>query len=394
MASVSKSILIPNEEFSDDTSPSVSRKFLNEVKTTIVTLQRVVKQKMTLDIHNWSSTAHQELHKIVKHENFLIVNQVDAIVQNFEIQFLKETAKFVRDFKSLAKEADESLAKHKVLEYEIERLLRAVVSQNIMSIMQSNSVIDTSNLQTELDRTKETCIIKKEKEYVVLWNNWYKKCEECKYDKFSYDKAYNDMLKKIEKLQAQLEDFKGKSQDTPCVSDTLDPLSRKLEDENVSLKFQVLNYAKENKHLKTTYKNLFDSIKVTRAQTNLTKSLVDGWLMGNLRQALNQIREDLLVTVEKHLVLEMIMDESLMIEYESLEMLMDDSLKMIEDESLDMIVDELLEMIEDESLEMLTDDSLEMIENESLEMVEDESLEMIEDESLDTIVDETLKLDE
>ncbi|GJY69322.1 ribonuclease H-like domain-containing protein, partial [Tanacetum coccineum] len=97
-----------------------------------------------------------------------------------------------------------------------------------------------------------------------------------------------------------------------------------------------------------------------------------------VQQTLNQIREDLLVTVEKHLLLEMIMDESLMIEYESLEMLVDDSLKMIEDESLDMIVDELLEMIEDESLEM----------------IEDESLEMIEDESLDTIVDETLKLDE
>ncbi|GJZ06627.1 hypothetical protein Tco_0540420 [Tanacetum coccineum] len=66
-------------------------------------------------------------------------------------------------------EADESLAKHKSLEYEIERLLRAVVSQDIMSIVQSNSVVDISNLQTELDRTKEkleTCIIKKEKEYV------------------------------------------------------------------------------------------------------------------------------------------------------------------------------------------------------------------------------------
>ncbi|GJT66213.1 integrase, catalytic region, zinc finger, CCHC-type containing protein [Tanacetum coccineum] len=119
-ANVSKSISIPNEEFSDDTTPSVARKFLNEVKSTIVTLQRVVKQKMTLDIHNWSSSVHQEIHKIVKDEIFPIVNQVDARVQNFEIQFLKEAAKFVRDFQSLAKEADESLAKHKALEWEIE----------------------------------------------------------------------------------------------------------------------------------------------------------------------------------------------------------------------------------------------------------------------------------
>ncbi|GKB41646.1 retrovirus-related pol polyprotein from transposon TNT 1-94 [Tanacetum coccineum] len=82
---------------------------------------------------------------------------------------LVEAAKFVRDFKSLANEADESLTKHKALEFEVERLLRADVSQDIMSIVQSNSLVDTSNLQTELDRTKEkleNCIIKKEKEYV------------------------------------------------------------------------------------------------------------------------------------------------------------------------------------------------------------------------------------
>ncbi|GJS96730.1 retrovirus-related pol polyprotein from transposon TNT 1-94 [Tanacetum coccineum] len=83
-ASVLKSISIPNEEFLDDTTPSVARKFLNE--------------------------------------------------------FLKEVAKVVRDFKSLIKEADESLAKHKALEFEIKRLLRAAVSQDIMSIVQSNPV--------------------------------------------------------------------------------------------------------------------------------------------------------------------------------------------------------------------------------------------------------------
>nr|GEU85413.1 putative ribonuclease H-like domain-containing protein [Tanacetum cinerariifolium] len=171
-----------------------------------------------------------ELHKIVKDEIFPIVNQVDARVQNFKIQFLKEAAKFVGDFKSLAKEADESLAKHKALELEIERLLRTVVSQDIMSVAQNNSVGEISNLQTKLERTKErfeNCIIKKQNEYAKLWNDWYKKCEECKFDKISYDKAYNDMQQKIERLQAQLGDLKGKS-------------------------FELC-YA----HLKTTYKTLF-----------------------------------------------------------------------------------------------------------------------------------------
>ncbi|GJT01347.1 retrovirus-related pol polyprotein from transposon TNT 1-94 [Tanacetum coccineum] len=56
------------------------------------------------------------------------------------------------------------------------------------------------------------------------------------------------------------------------LSNTLDPLSQKLENENVELEFQVRNYEKEIAHLKTTYKNLFDSISVTRAQT---KTIID-----------------------------------------------------------------------------------------------------------------------
>nr|GEZ25857.1 integrase, catalytic region, zinc finger, CCHC-type, peptidase aspartic, catalytic [Tanacetum cinerariifolium] len=180
--------------------------------------------------------------QIVKDEIFPIVNQVDARVQNFVIHFLKEAAKFVRDIKSLAKEADESLAKHKALELEIKRLLRAVVSQDIMSVVQNNSIGETLNLQTELERTKEqfeNCIIKKKNDYAKLWNDWYKKCEEWKFDKISYDKAYNDMQQKIERLQAQLGDLKGKSKDTSCVLDTLNSLSQKLENKNVELEFQL-----------------------------------------------------------------------------------------------------------------------------------------------------------
>ncbi|GJZ22881.1 hypothetical protein Tco_0559920 [Tanacetum coccineum] len=137
----------------------------------------------------------------------------------------EKVAKFVRDFKSLAEEADESLAKHKALELEIEHLLRAVVSQDIMSIVQNNS----------------------ENEYALLWNDWYKKYEECKYDKISYDKAYNDMKQKIERLQAQLGDPNGKSKDTPCVSDNLDPLPQKLENENVELKINPFKNSREVK---------------------------------------------------------------------------------------------------------------------------------------------------
>ncbi|GKD66400.1 hypothetical protein Tco_1308508 [Tanacetum coccineum] len=58
------------------------------------------------------------------------------------------------------------------------------------------------------------------------------------YDSDGSIDAYNDMQQKIERLQAQLGDLKGKSSDTQCTSNTLDPVSQKLEDENVPLEFQ------------------------------------------------------------------------------------------------------------------------------------------------------------
>ncbi|GKB70140.1 hypothetical protein Tco_0931552 [Tanacetum coccineum] len=168
----------------------------------------------TLELAQESHLKMKQLNKEIKPANYTKINHISGF---------------------LANEADVSLAKHKALELEIERLLKAIASQDILSIVQSNSVIDTLNLQTELD-------------------------------------PYNDMQQKIEGLQAQLGDQKGKSKDTPCVSNTLDPLSQKLENENVELEFQVRNYEKENAHLKTTYKNLFDSISVTRSQT---KTIID-----------------------------------------------------------------------------------------------------------------------
>ncbi|GJU65949.1 retrovirus-related pol polyprotein from transposon TNT 1-94 [Tanacetum coccineum] len=153
---VSKPILIPDDESLDDTPTKIiALKFLNEVKDTIVTLERVVKSKMLINDSNWSSHIHQEIQKVFKDKIASIVDKIKVRVILFEEEYLKEAATFVRDYKSLAKEADESLERIKCLEQKNDRLLRSVVSQDIMSIMQAHSVTDTSNLQTELDRAKE-----------------------------------------------------------------------------------------------------------------------------------------------------------------------------------------------------------------------------------------------
>ncbi|GJW15202.1 retrovirus-related pol polyprotein from transposon TNT 1-94 [Tanacetum coccineum] len=228
-------------------------------------------QKMALGYQNpfYLKQAQQKQQSLYNGKVLLEKHDPSIVYDSEEtLQLAQEKAsKFVQNFKSLAKEANESPAKHKALELEIERLLRAVISQDIMSIVQNPTIIETSDLQTELERMKErfeNCIIKKENEYAKLWNDWYKKCKECKYDKISYDKVYNDMQQKIERLQAQLGDRKGKSKDTPCVSDTFVPLFHKLENENVELEFQIKNYAKENAHLKIPGKKRVDNTAKTR----------------------------------------------------------------------------------------------------------------------------------
>ncbi|GJZ83988.1 hypothetical protein Tco_0649161 [Tanacetum coccineum] len=179
------------------------------------------------EIHKFcDATLNKVLEGLKSYNNDVLYGYVQRELTNDEIEYLRlfeeeiKAAKFVRDFKSLAKEADESIAKQKALELEMEPLLREVDSQYIMSIVQNPSVVDTSNLQTELEHMNErfeNYIIKKENEYAKLWNDWYKKY-------------------------------------------TLNPLPQKLENENVELEFQVKNYEKEIAHLKTADKNLFDSI--------------------------------------------------------------------------------------------------------------------------------------
>nr|GFB41373.1 Gag-Pol polyprotein [Tanacetum cinerariifolium] len=124
----------------------------------------------------------------------------------------------VHDSEEILQLAQESYEKMKQLNKEIKPANYTKINH-----LSGTSVVDTSNLQIELECTKarfETCIIKKENEYAKLWNNWYKKCDECKYDKISYDKAYKNMQQKIERLQAQLENLKVTLNSVPTTQES------------------------------------------------------------------------------------------------------------------------------------------------------------------------------
>ncbi|GJR42955.1 hypothetical protein Tco_1311058 [Tanacetum coccineum] len=176
--SSSKQITTLNEEIANLNNQ------LSKEKSIVSSLQEE-KKKLKFDFKIRKDEQAQHKQQSLYNGKVLLEKHDPLAVYDSEktLQLAQEkAAKFVRDFKSLAKESDESLAKHKALEFEIKRLLRAVVSQDIISIVQNPTVVEISDLQIEL--------------------------EQCKYDKILYDKAYNDMQQKIERLQAQLGDLK------------------------------------------------------------------------------------------------------------------------------------------------------------------------------------------
>ncbi|GJX69086.1 hypothetical protein Tco_0304813 [Tanacetum coccineum] len=76
-------------------------------------------------------------------------------------------------------------------------------------------------------------------------------------------------LNEIKRLQAQLGDQKGKCEDTSCVSNTLDPLSQKLENENMELEFQGLPKIDESHALsKPVTSNLVPTTKESKVVKN------------------------------------------------------------------------------------------------------------------------------
>ncbi|GJW50109.1 hypothetical protein Tco_0091460 [Tanacetum coccineum] len=94
---------------------------------------------------------YTELLEPITKSHLVQQNTSNVIIDELSVEHNGETVE--QHPATVEETADESLDKNKVLEHENERLLRAVVSQDIMSIVQNSSVVDTSNLQTELDRT-------------------------------------------------------------------------------------------------------------------------------------------------------------------------------------------------------------------------------------------------
>nr|GEU29314.1 hypothetical protein [Tanacetum cinerariifolium] len=153
--------------------------------------------------------------------------------------------------------------------YQEQCLTRKINALHLSFAKQITTLNDEiSNLNKQLSKEKSS-ISSLMEEKKKLKNDF--KIQE---DKF-LDKEVNlearikDLENILLKRDQTLRDLKGKSSNTPSASNTLDPLNQKLESKIVELEFQVVNYERKISHLKTTYKNLFDSIKSNQAHAKL-----------------------------------------------------------------------------------------------------------------------------
>ncbi|GKB51100.1 hypothetical protein Tco_0901853 [Tanacetum coccineum] len=119
---------------------------------------------MTLTATNWNSTIHLEVRKALQTDIIPLVTHNDAVIKLFELEFVKEVAKFVRDYKSLKKEADESLEKVNFLDKENDCLLEVVLfSDAILTILHSydNICAYKPSELTNLNQELENIVLKK-----------------------------------------------------------------------------------------------------------------------------------------------------------------------------------------------------------------------------------------
>nr|GEZ44638.1 hypothetical protein [Tanacetum cinerariifolium] len=166
MANVSKSFLIPNEDLSDDTTPSVARKFLNEVKSTILTLQHItdlttaINMALTLIAKafklNYSTPTNNNQRISSKPRNRQIAQPSINMGQDTQIQMVRGNGE--NQFRQYARQNVGNLNGYNDVQNHVLREMQ-------LGIMESNSKLKSLNLMAaaadldEIEEVNANCIL-------------------------------------------------------------------------------------------------------------------------------------------------------------------------------------------------------------------------------------------
>ncbi|GJZ21414.1 hypothetical protein Tco_0558453 [Tanacetum coccineum] len=266
----------------DDASPSYDSDILSEILITYVELTN--DSNVTSDIPYMDTNTNE------------VVKDMNSLTQNDElflslIENMQHEVTRCNTVNQETKKVKESLTveleryKEKFKPFETQNTSPLVFNSKEKDLELSLKVETNLFLRNNLDALKKESTTKEDKyiDEVLVLSKEKKALENIVYKTDINNKSFeiNDLKAQlqdksiaVDELKKLLNKLNGKSKVTQCEIQPIDSMSQKLEDGNVSFKFQVLSLEKENEHLKLVYKNLYDSIKQTQAQTKLkTNSL-------------------------------------------------------------------------------------------------------------------------
>ncbi|GKD75446.1 hypothetical protein Tco_1333728 [Tanacetum coccineum] len=163
-------------------------------------------------------------------------------------EITKEVQEMLDVFESMESKVDENSKKHEIFQNEIDRLLEASLVREVRDcVMISVEQNKNEKLRDEIEKISndskdvQANLLKR----IVILENDFQRCQAQSID-----------------FELQLQHQKEKN----ACDNSWTSKMEKLNDENVSLAFQVESLIKERESVKLEYQKLFNSIKTTRAQ--------------------------------------------------------------------------------------------------------------------------------
>ncbi|GJR22960.1 hypothetical protein Tco_0971487 [Tanacetum coccineum] len=191
-------------------------------------------------------------------------------------EFPVEVKEMMDVFLSMGSDLDKTLKQYKFLK---DRLLEVTLAEDVKNLVITSCVeIENKNLQDEIKRiSKELKDVSNESKTVdTFCNDAYDVTQE-----LSKRITYKDLFESIQRSMVETTQYNE-------VKDKFD--FDEIETKNIELEHEVASLLKENEHLKLMYKNLFDSIKKSRVQTQSSK--VTHKQEENLRSKLSEFAFD------------------------------------------------------------------------------------------------------
>ncbi|GJQ96918.1 integrase, catalytic region, zinc finger, CCHC-type containing protein [Tanacetum coccineum] len=249
------SVKIPVSKNMPSESPLI--KELDKIKGCFEKLSLLIQQNCKRASIFYTSPAEIEINDFCQDQVKPILNELKVYLECFQNLFQRDIKEMKDVFESTESELDELQKQNDLLK---DQLLEASLKQDVELCVLINLECVDKILNVELQKVKKKSFEIQEglQARIKILEKDAQKCEK---------QSVDFQLKLQHEKEKQKWDSNSKNKTTIPLDYSWISKMKKLEDENVSLDFNVQSLIKERDNAKMEYKNLFDLIKKTRSQT-------------------------------------------------------------------------------------------------------------------------------